>query len=144
MIVADEKKRKEIAVACVRQMWMLEAPVYVVVCNDYAEVVDNYEEAGRKYAVQNCAIISQSIMLVALDFGLGSCFVGAFDDSAIRRILKIPENIDVEAIITLGYAAEEEREKKYGLEVLASIDEFGNTKLQSKNLVKDVLKKLRR
>ncbi|MBS3108444.1 nitroreductase family protein [Candidatus Woesearchaeota archaeon] len=144
VIVTDEEKRKEISVACLRQMWMLEAPVHVVVCNDPHEVIDEYEDRGKKYAVQNCAIVSQNIMLAALEHRLGSCFVAAFDDFAIKRILRIPDDIDVEAVITLGYADEDEHEKKYGLEILTFVNEFGNSKLPDKNIVKDVLKRLKK
>ena len=140
VIVTDEKKRKKIADACLQQAWMEEAPVHIVVCNDPTEVVANYEDAGRKYAIQNCAIVSQSIMLAALKFKLGSCFVGAFDDFAIREILNIPEHIEVEAIITLGYPAEEAREKKYGLEILTSINEFGKIDI-NKPKIKELIKK---
>ena len=83
-------------------------------------------------------------MLAALDFKLGTCYVGAFDDFAIRRILKIPDNLDIEAVITIGYPDEEEREKKYGIEIITSINEFGNAKLPDKSPVKDILNKLKK
>ncbi len=143
VIVTDEKKRHEIAEACLKQAWMEEAPAHIVICNDQSEVIANYEDAGKKYSIQNCAIVSQNIMLAALKFKLGSCYVGAIDDFAVRAILKIPDNIEVEAIITLGYAAEEEREKKYGLDILTSINEFGKINI-NKPKIKDLIKKFSR
>ena len=143
VIVTDEKRREKIAEACLQQAWIVQAPMHIVICNDPTEVMANYEDAGRKYAIQNCAIVSQSIMLAALKFKLGSCFVGAFDDFAIREILNIPEHIEVEAIITLGYPAEEEREKKYGLDIITSINEFDKIDID-KPKIKDLIKKFSR
>ena len=123
---------------------MSQAPVHIVICNDYQEVIDNYNEYGKKYSVQNCAIVAQNIMLTATDFGLGTCFVAAFDDFALHRILKIPESINIEAVITLGYPSEIEKEKKYGLEITTSINEYGSKKMPSGSLIKDFLKRIRK
>ncbi|MBS3095077.1 nitroreductase family protein [Candidatus Woesearchaeota archaeon] len=144
IIVIDESKIKEISTACLSQSWMSQAPVHIVICNDYQEVIDNYNEYGKKYSVQNCAIVAQNIMLTATDFGLGTCFVAAFDDFALHRILKIPESINIEAVITLGYPSEIEKEKKYGLEITTSINEYGSKKMPSGSLIKDFLKRIRK
>ena len=69
IIVIDESKIKEISTACLSQSWMSQAPVHIVICNNYQEVIDNYNEYGKKYSVQNCAIVAQNIMLTATDFG---------------------------------------------------------------------------
>ena len=46
-------------------------------------------------------------MLKTTDLGLSSCWIGSFDIEAIQRILKIPENVNPELILTIGYSAEE-------------------------------------
>jgi nitroreductase len=46
------------------------------------------------------------IMLTAYDKGLATCWVGAFDNEAVQRVLDIPENQDPQIIISLGYADE--------------------------------------
>jgi len=142
IIVTDDSKRKEISIACLNQLWMTEAKVHIVICNDYQEVIDNYDEQGKKYSIQNCAIAAQNIMLAALEFNLGTCFVAAFDDFAIRRILKIPESIDIEAIITLGHPNEILKEKKYGLEITTYINEFGLKTKPKEDFIKNIAKKL--
>ena len=52
-----------------------EAPVIIVVCA---------EDKTNKWALIDCAIASQNIMLEAHSLGLGSCFVGVFDENKIK------------------------------------------------------------
>jgi len=109
VIVTDKEKRQEIADACLQQDWMIEAPVFLVVCNDYEVVKDHYGKLGKMFSIQNCAAFAYGVTLVAYDFGVSSCWVGAFDNEAVHRILEIPDNMDPEMIITLGYADEIKR-----------------------------------
>ncbi len=105
IIVADEDKKREISVACFSQLWMNRAPVFLVICDKTEDIERMYGERGKDlYAKQNCAIVAQNILLMATDFGLASCWIGAFDENSIRRILKIPDNVTPEIIITLGYS----------------------------------------
>jgi len=104
VVVTDPEKREELAQASLEQYWMVEAPVHIVICNDYNKVKDHYPELGKMFSIQNCAAIAQSIMLAAYDLGLGTCWVGAFDNEKVQRLLSIPDDIDPEIIITLGYS----------------------------------------
>ncbi|MDP3918606.1 MAG: nitroreductase family protein [Nanoarchaeota archaeon] len=106
IVVTDTEKRNKIADACLQQFWMTSAPVYIVVCNDYDDVKKHYGKLGKMYSIQNCANVSMAITLIAYELGLGSCWVGGFDNEAIQRILNIPDNMDPEVIITLGYSNE--------------------------------------
>ncbi len=51
-------------------------------------------------------IAAMSISLVAYEEGLGSCILGAIDKPKLRRILNIPENLEVILVVALGYPAE--------------------------------------
>ncbi len=106
VIVKDQEKRQSIADACLQQDWMIEAPIYIVICNDYQSVKDHYGKLGQMYGIQSCANVAMGILLAAYDKGLGSCWVGAFNNETVQRILNIPENMDPEIIITLGYSDE--------------------------------------
>tara|TARA_Y100000310_G_scaffold203527_1_gene203776 strand:+ start:18560 stop:19150 length:591 start_codon:yes stop_codon:yes gene_type:complete len=106
VVVTDQDKRNQIAEASMQQHWMSEAPVHIIICNDYEDVKKHYGKLGKMYSIQNTANISLAITLIAYDLGLGSCWVGAFDNEAVQRILEIPNNMDPEVIIALGYAHE--------------------------------------
>lgn len=55
----------------------------------------------------NVAIAVEHIVLRALDFGLGSCWIRLFDEQAIRDIFGWDENIHVVNLLPIGYPAEE-------------------------------------
>lgn len=57
----------------------------------------------------NVAIAVEHIVLRALDFGLGSCWIRLFDEQAIRDIFGWDENIHVVNLLPIGYPAEEPR-----------------------------------
>ena len=46
------------------------------------------------------------MMTMATHLGLGTCWIGAFDESKVKQILEIPENIEVIGLITLGHSDE--------------------------------------
>ncbi len=109
IIIRDQQKRYEIAAACHKQEWMRGAPVHIVICNDMKKVTDMFQRKGKLYATQACAIAGQNMMLKATDVGLHSCWVGSFDEYAISKILKLPDNIVPEMIITVGYSDQMEQ-----------------------------------
>ena len=54
----------------------------------------------------DAGIAAMSISLVAHDAGLGTCILGAIDRDAIRKVLNIPEHLDIVLVVALGYPAE--------------------------------------
>jgi nitroreductase len=104
IVVKDPEMRQQLAEASMEQYWMVEAPVFLVICNDYDKVKDHYPVLGKMYSIQNCAAFAYAITLAAHDFGVASCWVGAFDNEKVQRLLGIPDNVDPEIIISLGYS----------------------------------------
>ena len=104
IVVDDAEKREALSVACLNQNWMKQAPIHIVVCNNISKITDVYPTRGRLYATQACAIAAQNIMLKAADVGLHTCWIGAFNEDGVRRVLNIPENIIPEMVITVGYS----------------------------------------
>ena len=70
-------------------------------------------------------------MLKATDLGLHSCWVGSFDEFALSRILKIPDNVLPELIITIGYSDEVEQGlDRNPVERVTFFEEFGKTAVE--------------
>jgi nitroreductase len=67
---------------------------------------------NKDYSLIDIGIASQSICLQAEAEGIGSCMLGWFDESLVRKTLGIPKSKRVELIITLGYSLNEKREKR--------------------------------
>ena len=103
IVVQKNKKKEAIAKAC-GQSWMAQAPIFIIVCNDKQKSKKFYEDSGERYSIQNCAAVAENILLKAYSLGINSCWVGAYDEIELAGILKLPENVSADLIITLGYS----------------------------------------
>ncbi len=85
------------------------APVIVALAMKL-DVVTHRIGAGIKgidYHLVDAGIAGEHFVLRAAELGLGTCWIGWFDKKAARRILEIPSNWDVPALITVGFPAGE-------------------------------------
>ncbi len=104
IIVKDPDSRKTLADSSLQQQWMEKAPVHIVVCADTKKAEMYYGMRGeRLYSVQNCAAAVENMLLAATALGLGSCWIGAFDEEIVKRTVNIPEGWRPQAIVTIGY-----------------------------------------
>ncbi|MBI2107864.1 nitroreductase family protein [Candidatus Woesearchaeota archaeon] len=107
LVVKSDAKRKMIAEACVQQYWMEIAPIHIVMVAEPEHMERYYGTRGaRLYTIQGAAAAAENMLLTAHSLGLGACWVGAFDEEEIRRILNLPEHVNVQAVITIGYPDE--------------------------------------
>lgn len=105
-VVKDQTKRQQLAQDALGQRFLAEAPFCIVVCAEPQQSAGRYRERGAElYCLQDTAAAVQNIMLAALEEGLGSCWVGAFDEEKVRQTLVMPPNRRPVAIIPLGYPA---------------------------------------
>jgi nitroreductase len=57
------------------------------------------------------AIAIENMALTAWDLGIGSCWIGAFQEDKVKALLHVPDNLRVVSLLTLGYADEQPRPK---------------------------------
>lgn len=128
IVVTEEGARKEIAECCVDGYWMATAPVHIVIVANVEQIARNYGLRGeRLYSIQDCAVAASQMMLAAVSQGLGTCWVGAFDEHALRRLFSIPDSIRPQLILTLGYPDEQPRmPPRKPLENIVYLNSFGN------------------
>ena len=102
--------------------WILTAPAVIVVCADIPRSERRYGERGRDlYCIQDTAAAIQSILLAATDFGIGTCWCGAFDESAISEMFSLPAEMRPVALIPLGYpAVDNPKPKRRPIEEIAT------------------------
>lgn len=83
--------------------WFYKAPVIIVMCVDprIAAVRD-----GENFWTVDGAIAMQNMVLQATEEGLGTCWIGAFHEAVVRKILDIPPYIRVLVMTPLGYPDE--------------------------------------
>ncbi len=126
IVVKDPKKRKQLAEASMGQGFVYEAPVVIVVCSDTKKVEYFYGSRGKFYAIQNVAAAIQNILLEAWSEGIGTCWIGAFDEKRVKEILEIPKDIEVHALVTLGYPDESPSSDRQPLREKVFFERWGN------------------
>lgn len=105
-VVSDQTLRKRLAAAAYDQNFIKQAPVVVVVCTDH-RIQTTYGERGiTLYAIMDCAAAIQNMLLCAYSLGLGSCWVGAFHEQEVTKLLNIPLHLRPVSIVPLGYPNE--------------------------------------
>ena len=83
---------------------LADAPVLIVLCADPQQSGTLW---GQSYYLVDTGIASQNLMLAARAQGLGTVFVGVYDEVKVKGILHIPANIRVVGLFPLGYPTEE-------------------------------------
>jgi nitroreductase len=106
-VVARSLPMRERLAAALHQRWAAAAPVVIVVCVDPRPCFARYGERGEKlYAIQDTAAAAEHIQLAAVDRGLASCWIGAFEQGAVRDALDLDGAVTPVAILPIGYSAE--------------------------------------
>jgi nitroreductase len=67
-----------------------------------------------KEASMDVGIMAQSMLLGAVDRGLGGCMLGAVDRDNLRKTLAIPDNLAISLVVALGKPAEKVVLEKVG------------------------------
>ncbi|MEK6868788.1 MAG: nitroreductase family protein [Nanoarchaeota archaeon] len=126
IVIKSDAKRKAIAKACLQQDWMEQAPVYIVVVAEPEKARMYYGTRGaRLYTQQACGAAIQNMLLTAHSLGLGTCWVGAFDEDEIFRILNVTEEKIIEGVVVIGYADEHpESPPKYRIEHMVFFEKW--------------------
>ena len=101
IVVTDQNTKEKLAGE--NRKWINEAPVVIAVCA-------NPEISGRKpdmeYYMLDIGISFEHLVLAAANLGLGTCWIGAFDEKRAKEALGVPDNIRVVAFTPFGYPAE--------------------------------------
>ncbi|HVN33192.1 MAG TPA: nitroreductase family protein [Thermoanaerobaculaceae bacterium] len=106
IVVTSDALKAQLAAAA-HQDFVAEAPVVIVVCAVPGESARRYGERGRSlYCLQDTAAATQSILLAATELGLGSCWVGAFEERAAAAALGLPPVVRPVALIPVGQPLE--------------------------------------
>ena len=102
LLVTEEDKIKQLANAS-QQDFVATAEYIVVVCSDSKQSERSYDDRAKKYTSQQAGAAIENFLLKITDIGLATCWVGAFNDEQVKRILQIPEDVKVEAMFPVGY-----------------------------------------
>ncbi len=98
IVVRDLKKRSKIARGCKFGRFLAESPVVIVACGD--------RKISPKWYTVDTAIALEHLVLAATALGLGTCWIGDFNQAEIRELLRIPKRFEIVALMALGYPKE--------------------------------------
>ena len=96
VVVTDAEKRKALVPICKDQRFVGECSAFIA----------GIDDPSQKWARVDVAIAMEHIALAAVDKGLGTCWIGAFDPEKLRIALAVPAGLVVTAGMTLGYPDE--------------------------------------
>ena len=102
VLITDSEQRGRIVNACNNQTWMLNAPLIVAGCGLPKKAYETM--AGHYNTAQiDVSIALDHLTLAAAAEGLGTCWIGAFFEDAVKDILSVPDEATVVALMTIGY-----------------------------------------
>ena len=113
-VITDSDTKDKLTLAAYNQTFISEAPYVIVVCTNEERIKARYGERGTSlYMIQDASASVQNMLLAAHAQGLGTCWVGAYDDKEVHKIMKLESHLWPVAIIPIGYPAKgaEERPK---------------------------------
>lgn len=110
IIVRDAEIKHILSTAALNQTFIEEAPVVVVVCANETRSGCRYGSRGMTvYCLQDTAAATENLLLTAYMLGLGTCWVGAFHEKEVNKLLDLPEGVRAVAIVPIGHPAEKPR-----------------------------------
>ena len=110
IVVKSESNKKNLALHSgligAVNYFIKDAPVIIVAC---AEPKRSCKLNNQEYYLVDTAIAFQQMVLTAWNFGIGSCWLAAFNEQKVKSILSIPSGIRVVAMSPFGYPREKEK-----------------------------------
>jgi nitroreductase len=108
VVVRDAETRKKLAEIAHKQSFVAQAPVVLAAC----AVTDNHMmSCGQPCYPIDVAIALDHVALAATALGLGTCWIGAFDETAAKKLLGVPQDVRIVQLMPLGYPADKPRPK---------------------------------
>lgn len=126
-VVVQEKQIVDEISTIIGQKWTREKTIPMYIVAYIKEEGSGTNSNGLKYFMVDVGIAFEHVILAATDKGLGTCWIGHFDELAIKKVLSIPDRFRVVAITPLGHPAKEcKQATRIPLEKLASVDRYKN------------------
>lgn len=109
IVITDQNVKSKVAEAYTRD-WFKKVPAIIIVCGDHAKSWKRKD--GKDHCDIDVAIAVDHMTLAAADIGLGTCWVCAFDAKKCHEVLGLPDNLEVIAMMPIGYAADNTGQEK--------------------------------
>lgn len=135
VLVQDPEKIKIIAKAT-QQSFVENCHYLVVMCSELSKTKIHFGNASKEYIKSQSGATIQNFLLKLTEKKLSTTWVKLFDEGKIKTILKIPENLQVEAIFPIGYEFKKESGKRKLIDIdnILFYDEYNNKRMSEPNI----------
>jgi nitroreductase len=131
------KNKGQLNQICFNQEAVVKADFLVVVCSDNEDLKRHYKDRWDIFSIQNTSAAIQNMMLKAHSMKIGSCWIGVYREPEMKNLLKIPDGVDIHAVLAFGYANEKpEIPLRASLNNIIGYDQYGNNRKDSLPLIK--------
>jgi len=131
IVVSDPEKIQKLADAS-QQHFIAQAHYVVVACTNPSRTMNSFEEQGEKFLRQQAGAAIQNFLLKIQEAKLATCWVGHFVEGQIKEALQIPEDINVEAILPIGYEfGKTPKKRKTDFDRILYFDKYGKKKMNA-------------
>ncbi|MBM4350685.1 MAG: nitroreductase [Deltaproteobacteria bacterium] len=122
IVVRNGETKKKLAKAAFGQTFIGEAPIIIVACGTESKAI---MACGQPAYTVDVSIACAFMLLQAYELGLGTCWIGAFEEDEVKKILKIPEEVRVVAMTPLGYSNQPHSQKfRKGLDQIVCFEKY--------------------
>lgn len=105
VVVRDKTLKDKLMQASGGQKMVGQAQALIISCADFKRVTYYGSRGQSLYAIQDATIAAQNIWLAATAMGLGTVWVGAFNEKKVAKLLELPSTMRPIAILPIGYPA---------------------------------------
>ena len=133
IVVDDKQLKKKLYDAAFSGIYSINsfckmAPIMVVVISEKSKFIARIGEIfrGTKYYLIDIGIACEHFVLEAEDLGLGTCWIGWFNEQAVKSVLNIPKHKKIDIIIALGYYDREKLGTEHDREPIDKIAYFNS------------------
>lgn len=102
LVIDDAEKIHRIAEFS-EQSFIEQAHYVVVFCSEPGKTLNLYGKRGEKYLNQQAGAGIQNFLLKIAENKLSTCWVGHFNDTRMKHLLGIPDDVEIEAVFPVGY-----------------------------------------
>lgn len=118
IVVRDRATKEQLAEAAFGQSFMAEADIVIVACGFPDKAYPKQGRFMNSWPI-DVTIAFEHLVLQAADEGLGTCWIGAFEEAPVKALLGVPDAVRVMAMTPLGWPAESPKDR--GRKPLAEI-----------------------
>ena len=110
IVIEDQKIKEQLALQYEDRQFIKDAPIIIAV------LANKYNDPKYKEYILSSALSIENMILAAESFGIGACVLSCFlyhekhveDKKISREILNLPDNIELVALLSLGYKDDSE------------------------------------